>query len=269
MRDELYGEMFLMEQSHWWFQAKHKIVRELLGRYLGKEGGSRQSAAGSEEKASALPATGNESPAARPRIADLGCGCGMMLYQLKDEYEVTGLDGSEQAVAFSAQRGIRVHKGFLPSDVPLPRGQFDAVLMLDVLEHLEHDVESARVAAELLRPGGILICTVPAYQWLWSKRDEHHQHFRRYSAAQFRRLFEQPDLELELFSHLNTWLFPVAAAARLTAKVRNAHDTTDLHVPPAPLNAALRELFASERHLLGRLPLPFGLSLAAVARKTA
>ncbi len=251
MRDELYPEMFHMEQSHWWFVGKHQIVQSLLKRFL--PGGTE---------------AGN---AARQRfaIADLGCGCGGMLQCLKDQYEVTGLDGADQAITFSAQRGVTVHKGFLPDDVPLPRGAFDAVLMLDVLEHLEKDVESAQVAASLLRPGGILLCTVPAGQWLWTRRDEHHQHFRRYSARSFNKLFDQPGLQVELFSHLNTWLFPLAAAARLMDKLRNTHDTTDLRIPPGPINAALRMIFASERFALGRVALPVGLSLVAVARKTA
>ena len=243
MRDELYPEMFDMEQRHWWFRAKHTIVGNLLHRYL--------------------PPTADR----RPRIADLGCGCGMMLYKLRDSYDVVGLDGSPQAIAFCAQRGVKAELGKLPDELPFERESFDAVMLLDVLEHLERDSESAVAAASLLRPGGILLCTVPAYQWLWSRRDEHHQHFRRYSRSQFARLFDQPSLHLELLSFYNTWLFPLAAGARLASRFLPANDAKDLHVPPAPINRTMDAIFASERALLGRLPLPFGLSLLAIARK--
>lgn len=153
----------------------------------------------------------------------------------------------------------------------MPRESFDAVLLLDVLEHLDEDRASAEAAAALLKPGGILLCTVPAYQWLWSKRDEYHHHRRRYAKGQFRALFDQPMLRLELFSHFNTWLFPLAAAARLKSRAfpprHAAAEATDLRLPPAPLNRAMQAIFASERLVLGRVPMPFGLSLVAVARR--
>lgn len=251
MRDELYAEMFEMEGRHWWFTGKHRIVKDLLRRYV-------------------RPAP-DQPAGTRPRVADLGCGCGMMPYQLREAYDVVGLDGSAVAVEFAARRGVRIVQGQLPGPIPpeLAPGTFDAVLMLDVLEHLEHDVESAAAAAGLLRPGGALICTVPAYQWLWTKRDEHHQHYRRYYPKQFRRLFARPELRVEVFSFYNSTLFPAAAAARLANKVLRPQDDgmSDLRVPPAPVNAALRGLFAAERWALGRVPLPFGLSLLAVARR--
>ena len=245
MNEELYPEMYEMEQRHWWFAAKHRIVASLLRRYL------------------APRANG-----VKPRVADLGCGCGMMLRVLSADYDVVGTDASPQAIAFCAQRGVKAVIGLFPNDIPLERGSWDAVLLLDVLEHLDEDAPSARTAAALLKPGGIMVCTVPAYQWLWSKRDAHHQHKRRYSKPQFRRLFDQPGMKLELLSHMNTMLFPAAAAARLTRKLFPIKDgQTDLRVPPAPVNAALRTAFASERALLGRAWMPFGLSLVAVARK--
>jgi SAM-dependent methyltransferase len=241
MRDNLYPEMFEMEQRHWWFRAKHRVVMSLLARYVGKTG----------------------------RVADLGCGCGMMPFKLQQAgYGVVGLDMSDDAIAFAAQRGVKVLKGGLPAPIPFATDEkFDAVLMLDVLEHLEHDVASAKAAADLLKPGGALICTVPAYQWLYSQRDTDHQHFRRYAKKQYRALFEIPTLRIELLSHYNFWLFPLAAGARLASKLLPAKPGGDLHVPPAPLNAALYHTMASERAALGRVTLPWGLSLVSVARR--
>jgi SAM-dependent methyltransferase len=240
MRENLYPEMFEMEQRHWWFRAKHRVAMSLLSRYV--------------------------KPGAR--IADLGCGCGMMPWKLQNAgYEVVGMDMADEAIAFAAQRGVKVLKGGLPAPIPFEANdKFDAVLMLDVLEHLEHDVASAKAAADLLKPGGVMICTVPAYQWLYSQRDADHQHFRRYAKKQYRALFEIPTLKLELLSHYNFWLFPIAAGGRLLSKLFPPKGG-DLRVPPAPLNAALYHTMASERGLLGRLTLPWGLSLISVARR--
>ena len=244
MNRELYAEMYEMEQRHWWFAAKHRIVAGLLRRML-------------------RPSSGGKA-----RVADLGCGCGMMLHVLEHDYDVIGVDSSDQAIEFARQRGVRVVAGSFPEQIPLEKGAFDAVLMLDVLEHLDDDAAAVNSAAALLRPGGIIIATVPAYQWLWSKRDEHHHHRRRYAKARFRCLFGGPGLKLEMLSYLNTFLFPLAAAARLASKVfGSGAATTDLRVPPVPVNAILRQIFACEGPLLGRLPMPFGLSLAAAARR--
>jgi 2-polyprenyl-3-methyl-5-hydroxy-6-metoxy-1,4-benzoquinol methylase len=242
MREELYAEIFAAEQEHWWFVARHQIVLHLLERYL-------------------LPNSGTPY-----KVADLGCGCGMMLLRLSEKYEPVGLDGSRHAIEFARRRGVTVKLGALPENVPLSRESYDAVLMLDVLEHLKYDRASVEVAASLLKPGGILICTVPAHMWLWTKFDEDHHHFRRYSRSQFRALFDQPSLGLELLSHMNAILFAPAAMWRiLAAKVFERDRARYLRLPP--FNSVLRSIFAFERLLLGKVPMPLGLSFIAVARK--
>jgi SAM-dependent methyltransferase len=242
MRDELYGEIFAAEQEHWWFVARHRIVLHLLERYLLPNGGAPY------------------------KVADLGCGCGMMLLRLSEKYEPVGLDGSRHAIEFARRRGVTAKLGALPEDVPLSRESYDAVLMLDVLEHLKYDRASVEVAASLLKPGGILICTVPAHMWLWTKFDEDHHHFRRYSRRQFRSLFDEPSIRLELLSHLNAILFAPAAMWRiLAAKVFERDRARYLRLPP--FNSVLRSIFAFERLMLGKVPMPIGLSFIAVARK--
>jgi SAM-dependent methyltransferase len=242
MRDELYGEIFAAEQEHWWFVARHRIVLHLLERYLLPNGGAPY------------------------KVADLGCGCGMMLLRLSEKYEPVGLDGSRHAIEFARRRGVTAKLGALPEEVPLSRESYDAVLMLDVLEHLKYDRASVEVAASLLKPGGILICTVPAHMWLWTKFDEDHHHFRRYSRRQFRSLFDEPSIRLELLSHLNAILFAPAAMWRiLAAKVFERDRARYLRLPP--FNSVLRSIFAFERLMLGKVPMPIGLSFIAVARK--
>lgn len=245
MEAHLYQEMFDQEQRHWWFRAKRRIVLSLLARHLRVE------------------------PGRRAKVADLGCGCGATLAELQQKYDAIGVDGSELAVEFSRRRGVNVVQGLLPDGLRLPAGEFDAVVMLDVLEHLDDDAASARAAADLLRPGGIFLVTVPAYQWLFSEHDKAHHHKRRYTAPQVRTLLGSAGLHVELCSYMNTALFPLAVAARLADRFRPASHgaVRGLSVPPAPVNAAFEWTFAAERHLLGRLPLPFGLSVVSIARK--
>lgn len=243
MQEELYDEIFAAEEKHWWFVARHRIVLYLLSVYLPPKSGIRYN------------------------VADLGCGCGMMLHRLGEKYDAIGIDGSRRAIDFALQRGVTAKYGALPDDVPLARGSYDAVLMLDVLEHLEYDRASVEVAASLLKPGGIVICTAPAHMWLWTEFDEDHHHFRRYSKRQFRSLFDQSSFRLELLSHLNAVLFAPAALWRILAtKVFERDRARYLRLPP--FNSVLGSIFAFERLLLGKLPMPLGLSFIAVARKT-
>jgi hypothetical protein len=138
------------------------------------------------------------------------------------------------------------------------------------LEHIENDAASAQRALELLHPGGIVVATVPAYQWLYSPRDAHHHHFRRYGKRQFAALWQGAQSKTLLLSHYNTLLSPLAAAVRLASKVFGGQTKAgDLATPQRTLNHSLAALMASEANLLGRVPLPFGLSLVGVIRKCA
>lgn len=247
MQDDVYQAMFDVEDRHWWYVAKQRIVLNLLDRYLTPHNGSR------------------------PRVADLGCGCGAMLSRMSDRFDAVGMDGSPHAIEFCAKRGVKAELGaFGAEGITLAKKQFDAVLMLDVLEHLEDDFGAVKQAAELLKPGGIMVCTVPAYMWLWSYWDTLHHHYRRYARPQFRKLFEAvPELKLELLSYANTSLFPLAASVRMVQRViKPKNEKHAIELPPAPVNWVLKTVYSTERHTLGRLPMPFGLSVVAVARKS-
>jgi SAM-dependent methyltransferase len=245
MDPRLYDELQRVEQTHWWFCARRRIVWSLVQRYIGNASDRRL------------------------QICELGCGTGGNLIPLAASHDVVGVESSPEALAY-AQRalGDRVRFGRLPHEIDLPLASYDVVLMTDVLEHIEDDAVSARTAIRLLRPGGIVIATVPAYQWLYSPRDAHHHHVRRYGKRQFADLWRIDGAEKLLLSHYNTLLFPLAASVRLASKIAPGNSKPgDLKVPPALINQLLTGLMASEAPALGRVPFPFGLSLIAVVRR--
>jgi SAM-dependent methyltransferase len=247
MDAELYDELSQVEDKHWWFQARRRIVWSLVQRFV--EGGVER----------------------RLRICELGCGTGGNLTALSTRHDVMGVECSELALAYARRKlGGRVRQGSLPHEVDLPSNSFDVVLLTDVLEHIEDDVRSAETALRLVQPGGIVVATVPAYQWLYAPRDTQHQHVRRYSKEQFRALWALDVAEIVLLSHYNTLLFAPAMAMRLASKYLVDEGTPpsgDLRVPMQPVNRLLEHTMASESNLLGRVPLPFGLSLVVVVRK--
>jgi len=243
----LYDELARVERTHWWFCARRRIVWSLVNRFV--EGGG----------------------ARRLRVCELGCGTGGNLVDIAERHDVVGVECAPEALAYARRTlGDRVRIGRLPDGIDLPRASFDVVLLTDVLEHIEDDAASARTALELLRPGGIVVATVPAYQWLYSPRDQQHHHFRRYGKRQFAALWRGAGVETLLISHYNTLLFPAAAAVRLASTVlARQKQYGDLSVPPGKLNALLANMMSSESNLLGRIPMPIGLSLAGVIRKAA
>src|SRR5262245_34544439 len=138
MDSDLYDQLWRVEQEHWWFRARRHIVWSLVDRFAQRGSGQR-------------------------RVLDIGCGTGGNLYAMADRYDVTGVEHSPQALEYARRRlGDRVRAGSLPNEIDLPAESFDVVLMTDVLEHIEDDANSAVTALRLLRPGGIVVATVPA-----------------------------------------------------------------------------------------------------------
>jgi len=135
------------------------------------------------------------------------------------------------------------------------------------IPHVPDDAASLASIARRLKPGGRFVMTVPAHRWMWSAHDEVNHHQRRYSKRALKRLVEGSPLKLESIGYLNSLLFPLAVAQRLASRVSGREDS-DLSLPPAPVNYLLERAFAAERRLIGRVPLPPGLSLFAVASAT-
>src|SRR5262249_13575002 len=145
-----------------------------------------------------------------PRILDYGCGTGLNLCWLSTLGTVYGLDTSERGVAFCTQRGLSqvAHWNGSLSNGP-PCGQpFDLITMLDVLEHIDDDVAILKQLGTWLKPEGILLVTVPAYEFLWSGEDYVSDHKRRYTKRRIAHVFRQTGYEIVKLSYFNTLLLP-------------------------------------------------------------
>lgn len=239
MEEDLIQEMHEMDYTHWWFRARRRIILTLIESLV--------------------------EPGCRPRILDIGCGTGAMLGELDELGEAVGFDTSGEALAFARTRtSAYLIRGEAPGDLADIDDRFDLILLLDMLEHADNDIAVLRASAGLLRGGGSLIATVPAYQWLYAPRDTYHHHRRRYSKGRLRESMTLCGLDVDLISYYNFLLFPMAAALRLCSKIKGGEPGPDLRRPPRAVNRMLEEIFASERFLLPRISLPWGLSLVAV-----
>ena len=241
MERAVFDRMAELDQDHWWFLARRRILDSLIDRVV--------------------------RPPQDARVLEVGCGTGHNLAMLGrfGSLDACELDRSARALA-SERLGKKVKDARLPDLSMFDRNGYDLVALLDVLEHVPDDIGSLRAIHRRLKPGGALLLTVPANPWMWSAHDVAHHHFRRYTRAGLAKLFEQAGFEVQLLSYFNSLLFLPIAAARVIGKARGA-DSADDALPSGPVNAVLNGVFGLEAGLIGRVPMPFGVSLVAVVRR--
>ena len=242
MERVVYDRMAELDATHWWYRARRDILASLIEREI------------------ALPKDA--------RILEIGCGTGHNLQMLARFGAVEGIEIDDAARAVAAERLERaIGSAPLPELPGVPERHYDLVAVLDVIEHVEDDRAALASIARRLREGGHILITVPAMPWMWSAHDVVNHHHRRYTASTLRRAVGDAGLKLDFMSYFNTLLFPLAAAARVAGRLTGKEDSDDT-LPPAPVNRLFEGVFGLERHLIGRVPLPFGVSLAAVASAT-
>jgi SAM-dependent methyltransferase len=247
MEEALYHTFAEIERVHWWCVSRRDILVDLAARLLPQGG----------------------------RVLDLGCGTGFFIESLQarlgSSLEPWGLDPSPLALSICRNRGLRQVFPGSALDLGAVTGQtFDAIFLLDVLEHIDDDAATLQLLKPLLRPGGVIIATVPAFQFLWSKHDDISQHKRRYTRGSLSRAFGAAGISLEKLTYFNALLFPLAWARRVGRRWLGTDDGVEFDVPAAPLNALLRWVFRAETPLVlaagQRGTFPVGLSLLAVGR---
>ncbi len=237
----VYDRMAAHDSTHWWYRSR----RDILADYIARRAGLPDDA----------------------RILEIGCGTGHNLPMLARFGQVDAIEIDPAAGAIASQRlGKPVGNAPLPALTGVERGIYDLVAVLDVVEHIDDDVGALAAMAERLRPGGKILITVPAHGWMWSAYDVVNHHKRRYSKASLDTAIRAAGLTHGGLHWFNSLLFPVAVATRLAGKLTGRDDSDDTP-PAAPLNAALGAIFRLERHLVGRLPLPPGLSIVTLAEK--
>ncbi|MGW8189890.1 class I SAM-dependent methyltransferase [Sphingomonas hankookensis] len=236
----VYDRMAAHDSTHWWYRARREILADYVERYAGLKPGSR--------------------------ILEIGCGTGHNLPMLGAFGEVDAIEIDPAAREIASERlGKPVGTAPLPTLAGVT-GTYDMIAVLDVVEHIEDDVATFRGMAERLAPGGKILVTVPAHQWMWSAHDVVNHHHRRYSKATLAKAIADAGLKHNGLRYFNSLLFPAAVAARVAGKLTGKDDSDD-SPPPKPLNKAFEAIFRLERHLLGRLPMPPGLSIVTLVTK--
>lgn len=247
MKKEMYSHIHGLEQTHWWYIGRRKIIFDWVLQIL--------------------------SNYTAPKILDIGCGTGFNLEYLQQRgyTNLVGLDFSTDALKFCQSRRLTQLTLGDGAGPPFGDSSFDVIMALDLIEHLEDDESALQAVARLLKPDGSLVIFTPAFNFLWGLQDEVSHHHRRYTAAQLRRKLETNGLIVNKLTYTNTFLFPLIWVGRLILRLsgNNIQGTSENDLHPTWSNKILEFIFSAERPILRHMNLPFGVSLLCVARKPA
>jgi SAM-dependent methyltransferase len=242
----------LVEDDHWWFATRTWAIEKWLGQLSTR--------------------TGLE-------ILDVGCGAGNMFHHLRRYGRVHGIELDARPVKIAQSRGYDVRQADASRAIPFDDSSFDLVTALDVIEHAEDDEAILREARRVLKPGGYLLVTSPAFQWLWSYNDDLNAHKRRYTARELSTRLVHAGLSMERISYGFFLVFPLAAGLILWRKrtsrrvqLSSHHFQEDAYQvemePTSPLlNTLLRGVGLVEAQMIGLVNLPLGTSLIAMASR--
>jgi SAM-dependent methyltransferase len=245
MEREQYAIMARREERHWWYTGMRRVALAVL-----------------EKELAGWPPV---------RLLDAGCGTGGTTVELRRFGEVVGIDLVWEALRPARGRGLsRLTRGSIER-LPFRSESFDVVTSFEVVYHLGvgNDACAFQEMRRVLRRGGLFLLRVPAHDWLRGEHDRlvHTRH--RYSPSEVREKLTSAGFVLTTLTWANSVLFPPAVAKRLMERVgpESADAEPDLWQPPAPINAVLEQAIAIEALAIPRdIPLPFGLSVLAVAR---
>lgn len=242
MEKSYYKDYFILEKEHWLFRVRRKIFFYFIKKHT--------------------------RPGAR--VLDFGCGSGYFVGELQNYgYDAFGVDFEKEAIEYGLSSGVKNLTIGNGDKIEHIDANFDAILALDVLEHIKDEKPVVQELIRVLRPGGAIIISVPAYQWLWGVQDEISHHFRRYTVSSLLRVFEGfRELKAVKKTYFNTFLFPPIAVVRLLSRWLNINKRKSDFELDNPISAALFYfIFNLEYYFLKFINFPFGVSILLVLEK--
>ena len=243
MQQHTYSIMYEVEEKHWWFAGRRRIIAgfiEKVCRDLGK---------------------------ARPRILDVGCGTGANLQMLAQFGAAEGVDVSPEALDFCRARGLAQVKQGAAESLPFADASFDLVTGLDVVEHLDDDIAGLGEMRRVLRPDGRVVLFVPAFMFLWGVQDDISNHRRRYTLPELRQRLREAGLTIDRASYANITFFVPILIGRVLMRLTGLRPASENNITIGALNGLLGRILGAESWWLRRMNFPFGVSIICVARK--
>jgi 2-polyprenyl-3-methyl-5-hydroxy-6-metoxy-1,4-benzoquinol methylase len=225
-------------ERHWWWRSREEFILKQLTHYLQGESNN---------------------------ILDVGCGDGLFFNRLQRFGNVTGVEADPATMSMDGPWRNRIH--CRPFDASFrPHQNYEAILMLDVLEHLPDASGALAHVNTLLSDRGFIIATVPAFNSLWTSHDDLNHHVIRYTKKTFFPLFKENGLRIIESKYLFHWTCPVKLMIRAKEMLFGSTPKTRQVASPL-LNSILLALTQLEQATVSRWNMPFGSSLMVIAER--
>jgi len=246
MNPNEFSNLAQVETSHWFYVGKREIVRHWIRRVH--------------------PLGLNDL------LVDCGAGTGAFAAEMTTACRVIALDDHEESLVLARQKlgPAQVMKGTCVN-IPLPENSVDVLTALDVIEHVEQDRQALAEFSRVVKPGGLVVVTVPALMMLWSDWDVALHHFRRYTKRSLLAIIPRDSFEIVRCSYVNVAAFPLVVLVRKWRALKRllgfkSEGRSEDRIPPAPLNALLKRSFVSLA-CQDWIQFPAGVGLLAVLRR--
>lgn len=248
MNEREYRQMYDVEETHWWYVALHRLIQRYVAREHSRKG--------------ALA------------ILDAGCGTGRLCQLMQQFGRVSGFDSSAEALGFCKKRGLADLFRADLNDVELGENRYDIITSIDVLYHrgIEDETRIAAKFLQALKPGGLLILNLVAFEALRSSHDIAVHTRKRYTRGELTRMLTDCGFVIEKATYRLGLLFlPILCyrmAKKITTRRTGDSETASDVTPPSPLlNRLLLRLTGIENRVLETVDIPFGTSVFILARR--
>ena len=235
MDNKTFSRQIKNQKKHWWFQARKKIIDQIISSINLKK---------------------------KKNILDFGAGSGVNLDMLRKHGLVDIHEQNKYARAI-----IKKEKKIknLYSTLKIKKNFYDLILLADVIEHVKQPKELLKDLKKFLKKDGHILITVPAYQFLFSKKDEVLGHYRRYNKKLLKK--ELSGFKVENISYFNTFLcIPIIIMTMLNKFLKRDYIRQVETTPNFILNKLCYIIFASEKYFIKYFNLPFGISIYVLAK---
>lgn len=245
MHNKLITQLEKREKEHYWHQAKHEIIKSTINNFFSLQ-----------------------TTAPKRKLLDIGCGSGVNLSKFDHIFSCSGIEPNP-LLAQQARENCKaiIYQQSMPANIPALKNEFDIILLLDALEHINNDVGTLKSITPLLKKGGIIIINVPALPALWSTHDEVAHHKRRYTKKSLQLAIHQAGLNISLIRYWNSLALPLVYFKRRIVHRSSKINDYKLSTPLPILNSILKKILIAEYIITKPLLLPFGLSLLTVVHK--
>lgn len=237
-----YDRMAEREKNYWWHLGRYAIIEKYMKLATGKN--------------------------KKGKILNVGAGTGGTIPHLEKFGDLRNVDISSDAIKYLKKNGYKADKAN-GTKLPYKNGEFSVVCAFDILEHVENDVDALKEWARVLKPGGKIVLTVPAYQWLWSEHDVSLHHFRRHTKKSISDKAKAAGLKPKKLSYAIVFSLPLIVSFRFLNKLlgRKVDSETSYVNVPQSVNRLFTNLLRLEAKGHGRISYPAGTSVVAVLEK--